>query len=141
MRSGEKPGVDWALQLREEVEADLLYCRYFYRSATSETMRNDLRDVVEDIRGRLELKPNDIVVDIGANDATTLAFYPGAFAPRRIEPARNIDWSGVDRSITIINDYFSAKPFEQRFPGPRPRRSAATPCSTTSPTPTVSSPT
>ena len=33
------------------------------------------------------------------------------------EPARNIDWSHVDRSITVINDYFSAKPFEQHFPG------------------------
>ena len=105
------------LQLREEVEADLLYRRYFYRSATSETMRNDLRDVVEDIRGRLELKLNDIVVDIGANDATTLAFYPEHLRRVGYEPARNIDWSGVDRSITIINDYFSAKPFEQRFPG------------------------
>ena len=38
------------LQLREEVDADLLYRRYFYRSATSETMRNDLKEVVDDIR-------------------------------------------------------------------------------------------
>ena len=105
------------LQLREEVEADLLYRRYFYRSATSETMRNDLRDVVEDISGRLELKPQDIVVDIGANDCTTLAFYPEHLRRVGFEPARNIDWSHVDRSITVINDYFSAKPFEQHFPG------------------------
>jgi SAM-dependent methyltransferase len=105
------------LQLREEVEADLLYRRYFYRSATSETMRNDLRDVVEDISGRLDLKPQDIVVDIGANDCTTLAFYPDHLRRVGFEPARNIDWSHVDRSITVINDYFSAKPFEQHFPG------------------------
>jgi hypothetical protein len=105
------------LQLREEVEADLLYRRYFYRSATSETMRNDLRDVVADISGRLDLKPQDIVVDIGANDCTTLAFYPEHLRRVGFEPARNIDWSHVDRNITVINDYFSAKPFEQHFPG------------------------
>jgi hypothetical protein len=105
------------LQLREEVEADLLYRRYFYRSATSETMRNDLRDVVEDISGRLELAPHDIVIDIGANDCTTLTFYPDHLRRVGFEPARNIDWSHVDRSITVINDYFSAKPFEQHFPG------------------------
>jgi hypothetical protein len=105
------------LQLREEVEADLLYRRYFYRSATSETMRNDLRDVVDDISSRLDLKPQDIVVDIGANDCTTLAFYPEHLRRVGFEPARNIDWSHVDRSITVINDYFSAKPFEQHFPG------------------------
>ena len=105
------------LQLREQVEADLLYRRYFYRSATSETMRNDLRDVVKDISSRLELAPRDIVVDIGANDCTTLAFYPDNLRRVGFEPARNIDWSHVDRSITVINDYFSAKPFERQFPG------------------------
>jgi hypothetical protein len=105
------------LQLREEVDADLLYRRYFYRSATSETMRNDLRDVVSDIRGRVDLAPGDIVVDIGANDCTTLAFYPGDLRRVGFEPARNIDWSQVDRSITIINDYFSGKTFDQHFPG------------------------
>jgi hypothetical protein len=105
------------LQLREEVDADLLYRRYFYRSATSETMRNDLRDVVEDISSRVKLKPQDIVIDIGANDCITLAFYPDHLRRVGFEPARNIDWSHVDRGITIINDYFSAKPFEQHFPG------------------------
>ena len=85
------------LQLREEVDADLLYRRYFYRSATSETMRTDLRDVVEDISSRLDLKPQDIVVDIGANDCTTLAFYPDHLRRVGFEPARNIDWSHVDR--------------------------------------------
>jgi hypothetical protein len=79
--------------LREEVDADLLYRRYFYRSATSETMRTDLRDVVEDISGRLDLKPQDIVVDIGANDCTTLAFYPDhlrrvGFEPRATSTGR-----------------------------------------------------
>ncbi len=105
------------LQLRQEVDPDLLYRRYFYRSGTSETMRNDLRDVVEDIRGRFDLKPQDIVVDIGANDCTTLAFYPAHLRRVGFEPARNIDWSHVDRRITVINDYFSAGLFEQHFPG------------------------
>jgi hypothetical protein len=105
------------LQLREEVEPDLLYRRYFYRSATSETMRTDLKDVIRDITSRLDLKAGDIVVDIGANDCTTLAFYPSNLRRVGYEPAQNIDWSGVDPSIIVINDYFAAKPFQQRFPG------------------------
>ena len=105
------------LQLREEVESDLLYRRYFYRSATSDMMRNDLKDVVRDICGRVTLKPNDIVVDIGANDCTTLGFYPNNLRRVGYEPARNIDWSGVDPSIIIVNDYFSANPFQGRFKG------------------------
>jgi C-methyltransferase C-terminal domain/Methyltransferase domain len=109
------------LQLREEVEADLLYRRYFYRSATSETMQNDLREVVADIWARLALKAGDIVVDIGANDCTTLGFYPADLRRVGFEPARNIDWSGVDESITIINDYFGAAAFRQRFPNEKAR--------------------
>ncbi|HEY1363158.1 MAG TPA: glycosyltransferase [Xanthobacteraceae bacterium] len=107
------------LQLREEVAPDLLYRRYFYRSATSETMRNDLRDVVEDIRRRIELRPDDIVVDIGANDCTTLAFYPDHLRRVGFEPARNIDWSHVDRRITVVNDYFSAEAFRRHFSADR----------------------
>ncbi len=103
------------LQLREEVEADLLYRRYFYRSATSDTMRDDLKDVIADIRGRVELMPGDIVVDIGANDCTTLGFYPKQLRRVGFEPARNIDWSRLDPGITVINDYFSAKPFRDMF--------------------------
>jgi NDP-4-keto-2,6-dideoxyhexose 3-C-methyltransferase len=105
------------LQLREQVEPDLLYRRYFYRSATSETMRNDLKDVVRDISSRVDLKPQDIVVDIGANDCTTLAFYRSDLRRVGYEPARNIDWSGVASSIIIINDYFDAKPFQEKFAG------------------------
>ena len=112
-----KPAGCGLLQLREEVDADLLYRRYFYRSATSETMRNDLRDVVHDICSRIELKAREIVVDIGANDCTTLAFYPAHLRRVGFEPARNIDWSKVDRNIVIVNDYFRAAPFARLFPG------------------------
>ena len=35
------------LQLQEIINPDLLYRNYFYRSATSDTMRRDLKDVVD----------------------------------------------------------------------------------------------
>jgi hypothetical protein len=109
------------LQLREEVDPDLLYRRYFYRSATSETMRQDLKDVISDIERRVGLKAGEIVVDIGANDCTTLGFYPPSLRRVGFEPARNIDWSGVDKNITIVNDYFSGAAFLQRFPNEKAR--------------------
>ncbi len=111
------PGGCGLLQLREEVEPDLLYRRYFYRSATADTMRAALADVVRDIKEHVPLEPQDIVVDIGANDCTTLGYYPASLRRVGYEPARNIDWSGVDPGITIFNDYFAAKPFLERFAG------------------------
>jgi hypothetical protein len=118
---GKNPDGCGLLQLREEVEPDLLYRRYFYRSATSETMQNDLRDVIADIRSRVALNAGDIVVDIGANDCTTLGFYPADLRRVGFEPARNIDWSGVEKSITVINDYFNAAAFRRHFGGAKAR--------------------
>ena len=64
------------LQLLEITKPDLLYRQYFYRSATSDTMREDLKNVVEDVREIVKPIDNDIIVDIGSNDCTLLYFYP-----------------------------------------------------------------
>ena len=107
------------LQLREEVDGDLLYRRYFYRSSTNSTMVSDLKEVVEDISKKVMLDPGDIVVDIGANDCTMIQFYPDRVKKVAIEPAKNIDWKNVDPSVLIVNDYFSAQAFEKSLPGQR----------------------
>lgn len=96
------------LQLREEVEPDLLYRQYFYRSATSDTMRAHLGDVVSDVQGRVDLAPGDIVLDVGANDATLLSYFPAGVRKIGVEPAQNIDWSSVAADVEIVNDYFSS---------------------------------
>lgn len=103
------------LQMKEEVHHDLLYRQYFYRSSTSMTMRMDLQEVVKDVMGRTPLGSGDIIVDIGANDCTMIGFYPSTYRRVGYEPARNIDWSHVDRSISIINNYFEAKSFIEKF--------------------------
>ncbi len=110
------PNACGLLQLKEEVEPDLMYRQYFYRSATSDMMRKDLQDVISDIRSRLQLSSGDIVVDIGANDCTTIQFYPKELNRVAIEPAKNIDWSNVDKTVSIVNDYFSEKAFRTKFP-------------------------
>lgn len=107
------------LQLKEEILPDLLYSQYFYRSSTNTTMQNDLRNVIEDIQSKVNLKPNDIVVDIGANDCTMLSFYPSAYRRVGIEPAKNIDWSHIDKSISILNGYFESSLFIKSFPNER----------------------
>ena len=46
----------------EITEPDLLYRQYFYRSATSDTMRRDLNDVVASVKGMLNIKDNEIIM-------------------------------------------------------------------------------
>lgn len=95
------------LQLKEAVDKDLLYTNYFYRSATSSTMREDLRDVVRDVEQHVQLTDGDCIVDIGANDGTMLTYFPSTTQRVGIEPAKNIQWGHIDPSIKMVNDYFS----------------------------------
>ena len=80
------------MQLLEITEADLLYKKYFYRSATNDTMRRDLEDVVKNVSKITDLKDRDIIVDIGSNDCTLLNFYQDNLTLVGFEPAQNIKY-------------------------------------------------
>ena len=103
------------LQLLEITEADLLYKQYFYRSATSDTMRKDLKEVVDSVKNITNLKSKDIVVDIGANDCTLLNFYPNNLRLVGFEPAQNIKYIDKKKNIKIFPTYFNAKDFKKNF--------------------------
>jgi hypothetical protein len=66
---------------------------------------------VEKIQTHAPLNNNDIVVDIGANDCTMLQYFPIKAKRIGVEPASNIDWSDVDNTIQIINDFFPSPNF------------------------------
>lgn len=97
------------VQLRETVEPDFLYESYFYRSSVNNTMNRDLREVVSDVISRVKLKPGDGVLDIGCNDGLMLTFFKDSLRRVGIDPAKNIDWSNLPKSIEIVNDYFPNK--------------------------------
>ncbi len=97
------------VQLKETVQPDLLYEQYFYRSNVSNTMKKDLGDVVNDVCGRVTVKTGDAVLDIGCNDGLMLGMFPSKLHRVGIDPAKNIDWSHLDPSITIVNDYFPSE--------------------------------
>lgn len=93
-------------QLKETVRPELLYTNYFYRSNVSNTMKRDLRLVIEDALSRVDWKPGDAVLDIGCNDGLMISMFPSQLSRYGIDPARNVDWGHLDPSITICNDYF-----------------------------------
>lgn len=103
-------------QLKETVKPDVLYTNYFYRSSVSDTMRKDLRDLVQDVSSRVQWKPGDPVLDIGCNDGMMLSAFPKEFNRVGIDPAQNIDRSHLDPTITIVKDYFpSGKLHKYKF--------------------------
>lgn len=104
------------LQMKETVNPDLLYADYFYRTAVSDTMCRDLKNVVEDVERHIPLNAGDYVIDIGANDCTMLSYFREDLNRVGVEPAKNIDWTNVSPSIKIVNDYFSKKSLEGIVP-------------------------
>lgn len=105
------------IQLKETVNPPLLYKNYFYRSNITNTMNHDLLNVVKDACSRVELIPNDYVLDIGCNDGLMLTFYPRTVNKVGIDPAENIDRSELsfDDKTQIVTDYFPSPSLTNKF--------------------------
>ena len=103
------------LQLLEITKPDLLYRKYFYRSATNDTMRKDLKDVVTSVEKIVKPKKNDVIVDVGSNDCTLLNFYKKKYKLVGFEPAQNIKYINKGRKIKIFNTYFNYKDFKKNL--------------------------
>ena len=95
------------LQLLEITEPDLLYKQYFYRSATNDTMKTDLKELVDQALDIAKPNKNDIIIDIGSNDCTLLNFYKNKYNLIGFEPAQNIKYIDEGNNITVINNYFN----------------------------------
>lgn len=75
------------LQMRHSVPPEILYSAYWYRSATNQTMRSHLDGIVSEIMGMMEDNERGSALDIGCNDCTLLASYPGDWKRLGIDPS------------------------------------------------------
>jgi hypothetical protein len=90
---------------------------YGYRSGLNGSMVRHLQQKVRFLERLVKLRPSDIVLDIGSNDATLLkAYEPG---PRRIgiDPTGRKFAQYYPPDVALIPDFFTAASFEQAFPG------------------------
>lgn len=96
------------VQLRDTAPQEFMYTRfYWYRSGVTETMRNALRDITRDVEERVDLKPGDIVLDIGSNDGTMLRTYTvDGLVKVGVEPASNLAEEGKRDLDFFINDFW-----------------------------------
>jgi NDP-4-keto-2,6-dideoxyhexose 3-C-methyltransferase len=65
------------VQLKHTCDLEQLYGdNYGYRSGLNSSMVEHLKGLVKEIEKRIQLTPDDLVVDIASNDGTLLSSYP-----------------------------------------------------------------
>ena len=95
------------IQLRHSFPIDEMYGEnYGYRSGLNQSMVNHLKRKVEYLESIILLESDDLVLDIGSNDATTLKAYSKSDIIRvGIDPAKNIHSELEENCEIMIGDF------------------------------------
>ena len=90
---------------------------YGYRSGLNASMVAHLKAKVKRILSKNQLKPGDLVIDIGSNDSTTLQAYPAIDLNLvGIDPTGKKFKSFYPSHINLISDFFSSNLVKQNLP-------------------------
>lgn len=102
-------------QLSCIVSPEILYQHdYPYEASTTAAGRKHFSDFAEAAARRLNLKPGDLVIDVGSNVGVLLeAFRAGGAKVLGVEPAANIARLAQRRGIETLVDFFSPDLAEQ----------------------------
>ena len=95
-------------QIDENPPLDDMYRQYWYKSSLNKSMVNALEDLVCSVQQRIAVYNGEVVVDIGANDGTTLSMYSKEVITVGFDPALNLKEEASSKCTHFINDYFSA---------------------------------
>jgi hypothetical protein len=105
------------LQMKQSYSLDEMYGdNYGYRSGLNSSMVAHLTNKVHTLERLVTLSPNNLVVDIGSNDATTLKAYISKCRKAGIDPTGKKFAQYYTDDIKLIPDFFSAKNFRAAFP-------------------------
>ena len=105
------------LQLEHNASPELMWNeQYWYKSAINPIIRNDLKDIVEKSEKLIKLDYKDIVIDIGCNDGTMLEYYQNKnLYLVGFEPCLNVALEAKTKGFSIIQNFFNATEFKNRF--------------------------
>lgn len=104
---------DGNVRLEKSAPLDTMYGKYWYRSGTNNSMKQELKNIVESILKVKPLKENDIWLDIACNDGTLFSFLPKELIKIGIDPVDDSYKKESEKYADIIvQDYFTAQAFK-----------------------------
>lgn len=105
------------LQLKQSYDLGEMYGdNYGYRSGLNASMVKHLTNKIHALERLVTLKADDLVIDIGSNDATSLKAYKSSCKKVGIDPTGKKFKEYYTSDITLIADFFNASLFHNVFP-------------------------
>ncbi len=104
---------DGLVRLEKSAPLETMYGKYWYRSGTNNSMKEELKDIAESVLKVKNLKENDVWVDIACNDGTLLSFLPNFLIKIGVDPADDSFFKESSKHANlIVQDYFTAFNFK-----------------------------
>ncbi|PJA71266.1 hypothetical protein CO153_02460, partial [Candidatus Pacearchaeota archaeon CG_4_9_14_3_um_filter_30_11] len=90
--------------------------QYWYKSGISSTIKEDLKDIVNNSEKIANPKEEEIVIDIGCNDGTLLSFYKNENLKKvGFEPSKNVAKDAREKGFHVINNFFNYEDYKKDF--------------------------
>lgn len=104
------------LQMKQSYSLDEMYGdNYGYRSGLNASMVRHLTNKIHTLEKMVTLNANDLVIDIGSNDATSLKAYKSKCRKVGIDPTGTKFKEFYTDDISLIPTFFSAAAFKKDF--------------------------
>lgn len=105
------------LQMKQSYSLDEMYGdNYGYRSGLNSSMVRHLTNKIHMLERMVKIDTQDLVIDIGSNDATSLKAYKSQCHKVGIDPTGKKFLELYTEDIQLIPDFFSADIFQKQFP-------------------------
>ena len=102
------------VQILDVIDPEFLFRHYIYVTGTSETIAAHNREYARAVVETLELKADDLVVEIASNDGSLLkCFQPYGVKTLGVEPASNIAEIASASGVETVNKFFDPDAAEQ----------------------------
>ncbi|MBL7937053.1 MAG: methyltransferase domain-containing protein [Bacteroidia bacterium] len=104
------------LQLKQSYSLDEMYGdNYGYRSGLNASMVKHLTHKIHALERLAQITDNDLVIDIGSNDATSLKAYKSKCKKVGIDPTGTKFKEYYTNELTLIPNFFNAEVFKKEF--------------------------
>ncbi len=98
------------LQIEKSFDPDEMYGdSYGYRSGLNSSMVAHLQRKIDKIVRKYKPNPDDLVIDVGSNDATSLKHYPSDLRRVGVDPTGSKFKENYDNGIILVSDYFEKR--------------------------------